>query len=71
MLLISEELKKCDSVLVLGSSLQVFSSLRFVLGAREMHLPIGIVTLGESRADHLAAIKVKARLGQILPLIRL
>lgn len=54
-------------LLVLGSSLTVFSGRRFVYGARERGVPVAIVNMGPTRADDLADVKVEARLGEVLP----
>jgi len=64
-------LRESDGILVLGSTLQVFSSYRFALAAKEMGVQMAIVTLGSTRADHLAQLKITARVGEILPLISL
>ncbi|CAG7834737.1 unnamed protein product [Allacma fusca] len=66
---IYESLSTCDSLLVLGSSLQVFSSYRFILRAKEQGIPIAIVTLGPTRGDTLASIKLTSRVGEILSLV--
>jgi NAD-dependent deacetylase sirtuin 4 len=66
---IYDGLSNCDSLLVLGSSLQVFSSYRFILRAKEQGIPIGIVTLGPTRGDHLASFKLTSRVGEILSLV--
>lgn len=58
---------EAEALLVVGSSLQVFSGRRFVYRAVENRVPIGIVNLGPTRADELAAAKVEARLGEVLP----
>ena len=56
-----------DALLVVGSSLAVFSGYRFVLRASERGLPIALVNLGESRGDSHAAIRLDARAGEVLP----
>jgi NAD-dependent deacetylase sirtuin 4 len=56
-----------DVLLVAGSSLTVYSGRRFIYRANEMGMPIGIVNLGPTRADEMAAAKVEGRLGTILP----
>ena len=56
-----------DALLVVGSSLTVFSGYRFVLRARDRAMPIAIVNLGESRGDALAHVRVEARAGEVLP----
>jgi NAD+-dependent protein deacetylase sirtuin 4 len=56
-----------DALLVVGSSLAVFSGYRFVLRASERHMPIGMINMGESRGDALADVRVEARVGEVLP----
>lgn len=56
-----------DTLLVVGSSLTVFSGRRFVYRARDEGRPIAIVNLGMTRCDDLAAVKVDGPLGQVLP----
>jgi NAD-dependent deacetylase sirtuin 4 len=60
-------LEEADALLVVGSSLAVFSGYRFVLRASERHMPIGMLNIGESRGDALADIRVEARVGEALP----
>jgi NAD+-dependent protein deacetylase sirtuin 4 len=60
-------LAEAERVLVVGSSLTVFSGYRFVKRAWDCQIPIGIVNVGESRGDALAAVRVDARVGQLLP----
>lgn len=48
-----------EAVLVLGSSLMVFSSYRFCRLAAELNKPIAIVNQGVTRADDLASLKVE------------
>jgi NAD-dependent protein deacetylase/lipoamidase sirtuin 4 len=55
------------ALLVVGSSLTVFSGYRFVKRAAELGLPVGLVNLGPSRADDLARVRVAARAGEVLP----
>jgi NAD-dependent deacetylase sirtuin 4 len=56
-----------EALLVVGSSLTVFSGFRFVRRAAELGRPIAILNLGETRGDPLAAIKLDARAGAVLP----
>jgi NAD-dependent deacetylase sirtuin 4 len=53
-------------VLVLGSSLQVFSGYRIILQAKELGLPTAIVNIGHTRADHLVDLKVEAKCSDIM-----
>lgn len=54
-------------LLVVGSSLTVYSGRRFVYGAVERNLPIGVVNLGPTRADDVATEKLEGRLGEVMP----
>ena len=57
---------EAEALLVLGSSLAVYSGFRFVRGAVERGLPVAIVHLGPTRGDELAALRVAAPLGATL-----
>jgi NAD-dependent SIR2 family protein deacetylase len=52
-------LDRADAVLVVGSSLMVYSGFRFVQAAARRGLPIAAVNLGRTRADDLLALKVE------------
>jgi len=54
-------------LLVLGSTLTVFSGRRFVMRAAEEARPVAVVNLGPTRADDYAAVRLEARLGEVLP----
>ena len=56
-----------DALLVLGSSLRVYSGYRFVRRAAERGIPVAIVTRGPSRGDPTATVRLDAALGQVLP----
>jgi NAD+-dependent protein deacetylase sirtuin 4 len=56
-----------EVLLVLGTSLAVFSGYRFVRRASERNIPIAIVNEGETRGDALATVRIDARLGDVLP----
>ncbi len=55
-----------ESLVVLGSSLHVFSGRRFVKQAHERGIPIVIVNRGETRADGLATVKLDAGCADVL-----
>ena len=55
-----------DALLVVGSSLMVFSGFRFCLAAREMGKPVAAVNLGRTRADDLLSLKVASDCGPAL-----
>lgn len=67
--LVKENVANSDAVLVLGSSLTVFSSYRIILQADSLNLPIAIVNIGQTRADDLASLKISVKCGDILPKI--
>ena len=54
------------ALLVLGTSLAVFSGLRFVRGAAERGIPVAIINQGPTRGDDLAAVCLNAPLGPTL-----
>ncbi|HEX8152027.1 MAG TPA: NAD-dependent protein deacetylase [Thermoanaerobaculia bacterium] len=57
---------EADALLVVGSSLTVWSGYRFAKRAAERGIPIAIVNIGPTRADELAAIKVEEQCGTVL-----
>ena len=59
---------EADALLVVGSSLTVWSGYRFAKRAAERNVPIAIVNIGPTRADELATLKVEAKCGEVLPL---
>ena len=54
------------ALLVLGSSLTVFSGFRFVRAAHRRGIPIAIVNQGATRADDLADIRIDAPIATVL-----
>ncbi len=56
-----------EVLLVIGSSLTVFSGYRFVKKARAENKPVIILNQGETRGDADATLKLEYRLGTILP----
>jgi NAD-dependent SIR2 family protein deacetylase len=59
---------EAEVLLVVGSSLAVYSGFRFVRRAHEVGLPIAIVNIGPTRADTLPVhTRVEARAGHVLP----
>ncbi len=60
-------LDAADALLVVGSSLAVFSGYRFVLHARDQNIPIAIVNRGETRGDPYATVRVEGLAGDVLP----
>lgn len=62
-----EWLASADALLVLGSSLEVFSGYRFVKAALAQGKPVAIVNQGPTRADAEATRRLEAALGDVLP----
>ena len=60
-------LDRASALVVVGSSLTVFSGFRFVLRAKERNIPIAIVNRGETRGDPHAALRIDGRVGEVLP----
>jgi NAD-dependent SIR2 family protein deacetylase len=52
-------LMSADAVLVVGSSLMVYSGYRFVTAASRNGMPIAAINLGRTRADSLLTLKVE------------
>ena len=59
-------LSDADAMLVVGSSLMVYSGYRFARAAREAGKPLAILTRGVTRADALATLKVDADCAAVL-----
>ncbi|MFK7927228.1 MAG: NAD-dependent protein deacetylase [Myxococcota bacterium] len=60
---------RADALLVVGSSLTVFSGFRFVKRAHKQGKPIVILNVGPTRGDALATLKIEGRVGAVLPAI--
>jgi NAD-dependent deacetylase sirtuin 4 len=58
---------EATALLVIGSSLTVYSGFRFARRAAERGVPIAVINLGPTRADELAHTRVEARAGELLP----
>jgi NAD-dependent SIR2 family protein deacetylase len=61
-------LHQADAMLVVGSSLMVYSGYRFAQAAAEEGIPIAAVNLGRTRADHLLSLKITQPCSQALAL---
>ncbi len=61
-----DALDRATALLVVGSSLMVYSGYRFARRAAETGKPIAIVNRGRTRADGVAALKIDADCGDIL-----
>jgi NAD-dependent SIR2 family protein deacetylase len=56
----AQHLDEADAMLIVGSSLMVYSGYRFVEMAARAGKPVAAVNLGRTRADRLLALKVES-----------
>jgi len=66
---VRREVGRSDAMLVVGSSLFVFSGYRFVTQAKELGIPIAVINIGKTRADKIVDLKLEAKAGDVLPRI--
>ncbi|UCG75397.1 MAG: NAD-dependent protein deacetylase [Gemmatimonadota bacterium] len=59
-------LSEAQALLVVGSSLTVYSGYRFVVRAALERIPVAIVNLGPTRGDDLASVKLEGKTGSVL-----
>ena len=59
-------LGRADALLVVGSSLMVYSGYRFAEAAARAGKPVAAVNLGRTRADELLALKIEQPCGEAL-----
>lgn len=57
---------QADAVLVVGSSLMVYSGFRFAKAAAERGIPVAAINLGVTRADPLLSLKLQQPVGETL-----
>lgn len=62
-------IERADALLVVGSSLTVFSGYRFVRHAAALGIPVAIVNRGVTRGDDLATVKVDGGCSELLALL--
>jgi NAD-dependent SIR2 family protein deacetylase len=62
-------LARADAVLVVGSSLMVYSGYRFAAAAHQAGKPIAAINIGHTRADPLLGLKVEASCAEALAAI--
>lgn len=63
---VREALAQADAVLVVGSSLMVYSGYRFVEEAVAAGKPVAAVNMGRTRADPVLTLKVESEVGAVL-----
>jgi NAD-dependent SIR2 family protein deacetylase len=61
-----EGVANADALLVIGSSLMVYSGYRFAEAAAAAGKPIAAVNIGRTRADHLFALKIERSCDEVL-----
>ncbi|WP_051687026.1 NAD-dependent protein deacetylase [Microbulbifer sp. HZ11] len=61
-----DTLRESDALLVVGSSLMVYSGFRFCRYAKEWGKPMAALNLGKTRADDLIDLKLNAGIGETL-----
>lgn len=61
-----DTLENSDGLLVIGSSLMVYSGFRFCRYASEWGKPMATLNLGRTRAEDLVSLKLNARIGETL-----
>ncbi|GAB3041673.1 NAD-dependent protein deacetylase [Oleiagrimonas citrea] len=61
-----QHFERADALLVIGSSLMVYSGYRFAAAAARRGLPIAAVNLGRNRADPLLELKLDCRCDEAL-----
>ncbi len=61
-----EALERASALLIVGSSLMVYSGYRFARRAAQEGKPIACLNLGRTRADDLYALKIVAPVGETL-----
>ena len=54
-------LEAADAMLIVGSSLMVYSGYRFAQAAAQRGIPIAAVNIGRTRADDLLSLKIEER----------
>ena len=64
-----EMVNRCSTLLVLGSTLMVYSGRRFVEHAHKKGKTVVIINQGSTRCDHIADIRMDADVIDVLPAI--
>ena len=62
-------LERSRSMLIIGTSLMVFSGFRFARAAARFGVPIAIINRGVTRADELSTLKLSGNVGQLLSVL--
>lgn len=62
---VNRRLEESDACVVIGSSVETYSSFRHIKHCKDLGKPLLIINIGPTRADSLADMKVVARSGEI------
>jgi NAD-dependent SIR2 family protein deacetylase len=65
-----DRMERADALLVVGSSLMVYSGFRFCRLAAEQGKPIAAINLGRTRADHMLSLKIEESSERLLPRVQ-
>lgn len=60
-------LGEADALLVVGSTVAVFPASEVVMSAALKPIPIVIINMGETEADHIASVRLEGPIGELLP----
>lgn len=64
--LVKLAIQRADALLIIGSSLQVFSAYRFCKYAHEHSKPIAAINRGKTRADDLLSVKLESEISSAM-----
>ena len=56
-----------EALVIVGSSLAIYSGFRFLQRAVARGVPVGLVNVGECRGTELMTVRVEALAGEVLP----
>uniref|UniRef100_A0A915KAH4 Deacetylase sirtuin-type domain-containing protein n=1 Tax=Romanomermis culicivorax TaxID=13658 RepID=A0A915KAH4_ROMCU len=67
----NDKIDTADALLILGTSMSVYSGYRFAKRFSERSKSIFIINIGATRADSLARMKISAKCGDVVPLLKM
>ena len=62
---IAHKLAQSTALLVVGSSLQVYSAYRLILQAKSLRIPVAVVSIGPTRADKVVDLKISGKCSEV------
>ena len=62
---IAHKLTQSTALLVIGSSLQVYSAYRLILQAKTLRIPVAVVSIGPTRADQVVDLKISGKCSEV------